>query len=109
MAMIWRMRLRLAPALGQVLGRDGAFERQPRSVEQPDEQRDHHPADGPHQADVQAGAGKAAEGLKQQPIAAGEQQQDRHHTQGKNVWNVARIGRRRCGGSKVPSAGRRQT
>jgi hypothetical protein len=47
-----------------------AFERQPWSVEQPDEQRDHQPADP-------AGTGKAPEGREQHPIAAGEQQQDR--------------------------------
>ena len=34
----------------------GAFERQPRPVEQPDEQRDHQPADHLHQVDVQAGS-----------------------------------------------------
>jgi hypothetical protein len=62
---------------------DGAFERQPRAVEQPDEQRDHQPADHLHQMDVQADTGKAAEGRKHHPVAADEQQQDRHPHLGK--------------------------
>jgi hypothetical protein len=60
-----------------VLDIDGAFERQPRPVEQPDKQRDHQPADRLHQVDVQTGTGKAAEGHEHHPVAADEQQQDR--------------------------------
>jgi hypothetical protein len=66
-----------------VLGVNSPFERQPRSVEQPDEQRDHQPAYRLHQVDVQAGTGKAAEGREHHPVAAGKQQQDRHPHPGK--------------------------
>src|SRR5438128_4653612 len=41
-----------------VLDIDCAFERQPWSVEQPDEQRDHEPADHLHQVDVEAAPAK---------------------------------------------------
>ena len=84
-AMICRIRLRLAPAVGQSLGVDGALVRQPWPVEQPDEQRNHHPADRLHQMDVQAGAGKPAKGLEHHPVTAGEQQQDRHPNPGKEL------------------------
>ena len=44
-AMIWRMRLRLRRGRRPVGGGDRALELQPRPVEQPEEQHDHHPAD----------------------------------------------------------------
>ena len=49
--MICRMRLEGGAGARPVLGVDGAFERQPRSVEPPDEQRDHQPADHLHQVE----------------------------------------------------------
>ena len=66
-----------------ILDIDGPFERQPRSVEEPDEQRDHQPADQLHHVDVQASTGKAAEGREQHQVAADEQQQDSHPHPGK--------------------------
>src|SRR5258708_5310359 len=59
-----------------VLGVNSPFEREPRSVEQPDEERDHQPADHLHQVDVQTGTGKATEDREHHPIATGEQQQN---------------------------------
>src|SRR6476469_11039720 len=47
-----------------VRGIDRTLARQPRSVEQPEEQRDHHPADRLHEMDMHADRGKAAEGLE---------------------------------------------
>jgi len=72
--MICRMRLRVAPALGQSSASTARLNVSP---EPPDEQRDHQPADHLHQVDVRAGTNKAAEGREQHPVAAGEQQQDR--------------------------------
>ena len=45
-------------------------------MEQPEEQRDHHPADRLHEMDMQADTGEAAERFEHHPVAAGEQQQD---------------------------------
>jgi hypothetical protein len=57
-AMIWRMRLRVALALGQSSTSTARLN----ASHGPDEQRDHQPADHLHQVDVEAGTGKAAEG-----------------------------------------------
>src|SRR6478735_2623892 len=76
-AMIWRMRLRVALALGQsststarLNASHGPWNSQTNSaiISQPDHL---------HQVDVHAGTGKAPEGREQHPVAAGEQQQDR--------------------------------
>src|SRR6266436_157383 len=66
-----------------VLGVNSPFEREPRSVEQPDEECDHQPADHLHQVDVQTGTGKATEDREHHPIATGEQQQNCYPNPGK--------------------------
>src|SRR5947207_15840723 len=75
-AMICRMRLRRTPALGQSSASTVRLNASHGSVEQPDEQRDHQPADQLHQVEVQSGTGKATEGREKHPIAASKQQQD---------------------------------
>jgi len=45
-------------------------------VQQPDKQRDHHPAQPLHEVDVQAETLHAAEGHEHHPVAAQQQQQD---------------------------------
>ena len=52
-------------------------------MEQPDEERDHQPADHLHQVDVQTGTGKATEDREHHPIATGEQQQNCYPNPGK--------------------------
>ena len=62
---------------------DRALELEPRPVEQPEKQRDHHPADALHQVNVHADAFETAERVEHHPIAAAEQQQDRDPHPGK--------------------------
>jgi hypothetical protein len=52
-------------------------------VEQPDEQRDHQPANHLHHVDMQTGTGKATECREKHPVAAGKQQQDCYPNPGK--------------------------